>query len=259
MSKSCTLMVLCLAMLIFPGSVQAEPLRIAYPEFKPFFFRTDQGKMEGLFYEIVTEALTRMHIETTWEAYPWSRCQALVQGGMQDAMITVPTRERSEYTSTHATPFYRKTMNVFTYLGHPRIKEILGIKKLQDIKNFGFSVITYTTNGWSRDNVASLGITVEETPNLRSVWLMLAHHRGDLVIEWPLGAWPEIQDAGLGNDILDTKIELASMPFHLLVRKSCPLAIPVVQSFDEIMEQMRRDGTMRKILARYADRNKSSD
>jgi hypothetical protein len=40
-------MILCLAVLIFPGSVQAEALRIAYPEFKPFFTKPTKGRWKG--------------------------------------------------------------------------------------------------------------------------------------------------------------------------------------------------------------------
>lgn len=242
-----TVLFLCL---LFPPLVRATPLRVAYPEFQPFFFRNAQSEMHGIFYEIVTEALRRQHVETVWEAFPWSRCQAEVREGRQDAMITVPTEERAAYTVTHAKPFYRKTMNLFTYANNPRIKKILAIQSLADIKNAGFSVITYSTNGWSKDNVETAGIRVLETPTLPSIWRMLAHRRGDLVIEWPPGAMLEIRKAGLENQIVETNIELASMPFHLLVRKGSPYA-SVVDSFDATIEQMREDGTLQRILSRY--------
>lgn len=240
-----------LCTLFFAPAAHAQPLRIAYPDFEPFFHRSDDGRMQGLFYEIVTEALRREGIKARWEAFPWARCQVLVQVGAQDAMVTVPTAERAAYTVTHARPFYRKAMNVFTYAGHPRMHEILALRSIADIRNAGFTVITYTTNGWSKDNLEAAGVRVMETPTLPSIWLMLANRRGDLAIEWPPGAWPDIRAYGLADKVVQTDIELASMPFHLLVGKACPLASDIVRHFDQTIQAMRDDGTMKRILKKY--------
>lgn len=207
--------------------------------------------MNGFFYEIITEALEkRMGVNVVWKAYPWPRCQENLKTGKDDAVITVPTMERAAYTVTHADPFYEKALNLFTYVDHPRMTEIMQIRKIQDLREGGFSVITYSGNGWHKENVQSLGIRTYVTSYLENVWKMLAEKRGDTVIEWPPGAWPDIRQAGVFASIIDTKITLSTMPFHLLIRKDSPL-VNILPDFNETIKKMEEDGTITLILSKY--------
>jgi polar amino acid transport system substrate-binding protein len=232
-------------------SVHAQPLRIAYPKFPPFHWVDDSGKMTGFFYEIITEALEkRMGVTVVWTAYPWTRCQENLKRGIDDAILTVPTAERAEYTATHKEPFYRKELHIYTYANHQRLAEIKRVRTIEDLKRGGFSVITYSGNGWHKENVESLGIKTYETAYLRNVWIMLANKRGEIVIEWPPGAWPDIRRTGVADQIIDTGITVSSMPFHLLVRKKSPYANRL-DEFDKIILKMTEDGTIQSILSNY--------
>ena len=238
--------------LVSPLPTHAQsPLRIAFPDFPPFHWIDDHGKKNGFFYEIITEALDkRMGIATVWTAYPWPRCQANLKAGKDDAMLTVPTEERLVYSVTHKRPFYNKSLNIFTYANHPQLAAIESITTLPDIHKGDFSVITYIGNGWHHEHVQPLGIKTYESPYLQNVWKMLASHRGDIVIEWPPGAWPDISKLGLENQVIDTGITVASMPFHLLIRKGAP-QVAILGEFDATISQMTEDGTIRSIMERY--------
>lgn len=237
-------------LLCLPAQADKQPLRIDYPNFWPFFTRTEEGRMQGFFYETIHEALRRMEITAVWEAYPWARCQEHVKQGEADAMITVPTPERLEYTVTHATPFYFKKLTVFTYVGHPQAEEIQSIKTIDDIKKLDLTVITYSGNGWNDRNIRSRKIRTYETPKLESVWAMLANRRGDIVIEWPVAAWPDIKASNVAHEIVMTDATLESMPFHLMVRKDSPFAGCLPQ-FDDVIRTMQQDGTINDIMSKY--------
>ena len=228
-----------------------EAIKIAYPEFQPFFAENEKGEVQGFFYDIVTQALEqRLGIATTWTNLPWKRCQEYVRSGDFDAMITVPTQERSAYSETHPDPFYLKELKLFTYAGHARLPEIAAIRTPADIKNGGFSVITYSGNGWHQKHVASLGVLTHETPIVRNVWRMLAAKRGDLVIEWPQGAYPDIRDLGLEDRIVETNVSLEAMPFHLMISKKSNY-LEILPDFNTAIKAMQADGTMDGILHRY--------
>ncbi|MGD9950429.1 MAG: substrate-binding periplasmic protein [Desulfobulbus sp.] len=228
-----------------------DVLRIAYPNFPPFHWEDETGRIRGMFYEIVTEALEkRMHQHLHWTAYPWARCQELLKDGQEDAIITVPTKERNTYTWTHDHPFFYKPLHLFTSAGHPRFSEINRIRTLADIKDLGLSVITYSENGWHFSHIKSLGIKSYESASLHNVWVMLAAHRGDLVIEWPRGARPDLRRLGLQNVVVDTGIEVAQMPFYLLIRQGSPQVRHLGQ-FDRTIQSMVADGTIATILQRY--------
>ena len=233
------------------SKAQDQPLRIAYPEFYPFFAETPQGRPKGFFFDIVTEALERrMNIPTQWRKLPWKRCQAYVKDGIDDAMITVPTQERLAYARTHSTPFYEKKLTLFTYQGHKALDRITAIRSAQDIKAEGFSVITYSGNGWHQSHIASLGIPTLEVPQVHLIWKMLAARRGDLVIEWPVGVYSGMKEAGIENEIIETGAWLEAMKFHLMISKKSPLT-RILTEFNCEIEGMFADGTMDRILAPY--------
>jgi polar amino acid transport system substrate-binding protein len=226
-------------------------LRIAYPYFPPFHWMDEQGAMRGFFYEILTEALERrMGLTLVWTSYPWIRCQDNVKAGMDDAIITVPTPERAAYTVTHRDPFYLKSLNLFTYADHPRRARLGKIRTIADLGKGHYSVITYSGNGWHKTHVEPLGIKTYETAYLENVWKMLAERRGDTVIEWPPGAWPDIRRAGVADRIVDTSVTLSAMPFHLLIRKD-HARTELLKGFDETIRRMKAEGAMKAILARY--------
>jgi polar amino acid transport system substrate-binding protein len=250
----CILAALWAVVLPAPGSPTAqEVLRMAYPAFLPFHGRDSAGNMTGFFHEIMTEALERrMGLAVTWSEYPWPRCQNYVATGRADAMITVPTPERLTYSLTHPTPFYEKQLMIFTGADHPRLGDILAVRTLADIRQKGFSVITYIGNGWSRNNVESLDIPVKESPTLEGIWPMLAARRGDIVIEWPMGAWPDIRKTHLENRIVQVHTVLDAMPFHLLVGKDSRFS-GILEDFEQAIAAMKEDGTMEKILSPYSE------
>ena len=248
-----------LVMVFSDGALARDDIKIVYPEFQPFFSKTESGGVKGFFYDLIIEALQRrMGIQTSWTALPWKRCQEYVKSGEFDAMITVPTRERSLYSETHADPFYRKELKIFTYTGHARLQAIEQIRTLVDIKKGGFSVITYSGNGWHKKNVASLGVETHETPIVRNVWRMLAGKRGDLVIEWPQGAYPDIYELGLSKALVETDVALEAMPFHLLISKKSDYR-KILPRFNAVIKTMQADGTTDAILTAYFGQEIASD
>ncbi|WP_394699929.1 substrate-binding periplasmic protein [uncultured Pseudodesulfovibrio sp.] len=245
---------MCLTLLLLasfaPLSMAAEPLRVAYPDFWPFFTRTEEGYMTGIFYEIVSEALSRMGVSAKWQTYPWSRCQALVRSGDADAMITFPTADRLVYSATHDDPFYMKRLKIFTTTGHPRMKEISEIHSIDDIHRLGLVVVTYHGNGWNDKYIRSRGIKTYESPLIKNVWLMLANHRGDIAIEWPMAAWPLIKEGRVENRIVETDVSLDAMPFHLMINRDCGYASQLPE-FNETIKRMRAEGHIKAILSKY--------
>lgn len=228
-----------------------QPLRIAYTPFEPFHATDPQGHLTGLFYDMLTEALqNRLKTPLVWTPYPWPRCQENVKNGLDDALLTVPTAQRAAFTVTHADPFYIKSLTVFTYARHPRIAAIRAIRTIADIRRAGFSTITYSGNGWQQENVRKAGIKVVEAFQLENVWKMLAQKRGDLVIEWPLGVWPILYRNGLLDRVVDTGIEVAQLPFHLLLRQTASQVV-LLPALNATFKAMQQDGTMASIVSKY--------
>lgn len=226
-------------------------LVIDYPDFWPFFTRTDDGAMTGFFYEIVSTGLKELDVETKWREFPWKRCQDNVKHGDSDAMITVPTPGRLTYTSTHDTPFYLKKLHVFTSRSNRNIETIKSIETIDDILLKGLTVVTYAGNGWNNQHIKSRNIKVYEAPLIKSIWKMLAEGHGDIAIEWPPAAWASIRESGLSNDtIIETDVTFDPMPFHLLINKNSPHAL-LLPRFNEVIKEMKENGRIKEIIESY--------
>ena len=253
--KSAVIALLFCAFTLCASPVNADKsMHIVYPDYWPFFSTNSEGKLTGIFYEIITIALhERMGIDIHWDCFPWKRCQLYVKKGKADAMITVPTTERLAYCRTHPEPFHNKTMNIFTYAGHPYLDKIIGFRTIKDISRSGMSVLTYAGNGWNDKYIRSKRIPTIEAPRRSMEWSMLAHKRGDLIIEWPAGAWPDIFRLGLQDRIIQTDIVLDSMPFHLLIGRES-IYIERLKEFEQVISAMQKDGTIQKIMDKYCNK-----
>ena len=226
-------------------------LRIAYSEFYPFHWTDKKGELKGIFHDIITEALeNRMGLSLIWTAYPWTRCQEEVKNGNEDAVMTVPTPDRRVYTETHKDPFFVKPLYLYTYAGHSQLAQIKRIKTINDIKEKGFSVVTYSGNGWHKRNIQALAIRTFESPYLANVWQMLAGKRGDLIIEWPGAAVPDITRLKLTHQVLNTGIVLSRMPFHLLIRKGHSQVNDLIR-LNEIISELHKSGVVTAITEKY--------
>lgn len=234
----------------FSAVAHHPSLHIDYPDYWPFFTRDEDGNMEGFFYDIITEAFIRMDMKAAWHEYPWGRCQANVRCGEACAMISVPTKERLEYTVTHKHPFYMKDLTIFTSVDHPKITEIRAITCINDILRNDLSVVTYVGNGWNDVHIKALGVKTYQTPQLKNVWRMLASKRADIAIEWPGAAWPHIINEGVSDRIVQTEVIVASMPFHLLIRKGESFA-DRLEEFDRIIVKMHEEGVIDEMVRKY--------
>ncbi|TIH19856.1 amino acid ABC transporter substrate-binding protein [Marinifilum sp. JC120] len=234
----------------YPAQAKKDTIIITYNDFWPLFWTEDNGTRSGIFYEIVSEAMNKLNIKIKWESYPWTRCQSHVKSGTADGIMTVPTDERSTYTETHPTPFYHSYTQIFTYKGHPKKQIMDSIKTPEDIKNADLTVITYLGNGWNENNIKPLGITTHEAYKPDNIWLMLAYERGDIIIEWPMAAWPEIKRQNLSEKIVLTNGTMTSMPFHLLISKKSKY-IKILPELDRIIQKMIADGTIDRIIQKY--------
>lgn len=253
MNRTILLLLTALALLAAPCAPAAADgaLRIAYTDFPPFHSQDEQGRMSGLLYDIVTEAVQkRLGIPLAWEPCPWARCQERVERGQADALLTVPTPERARYTVTHDVPLYRKERALFTYAGHPRMDQLLALGGVEDIRRAGFTVITYVGNGWVREHLSKAGVRVIETADLGSIWPMLAARRADLAVEWPPAAWDAMQGRVPEGQVVQTPVVLDAVPFHLLVGKGSPL-VGFLPQLSLILASMHADGSMERILSAY--------
>ncbi|MCP4161858.1 MAG: amino acid ABC transporter substrate-binding protein [Deltaproteobacteria bacterium] len=240
--------IICFSGLSFAKS----PIKWATVDYPPAYYKTTNKEVKGYLYEIAIEALEkRLKIPVSISFFPWKRSQMMVQTGKHDMLFTIPTTERLQYSITHKKAAWVKKRIMYTYKKHPRIKEIHNLKGLGSLKKKDFILLSYLGNGWMKavfDKGA--GISVDYATKIELMYKMLAAKRGDIIIEQPSLAVPNIKRLKLTDKIVETRGIGMESDFHILIGKKSKYSY-IIPKLNKVIEKMWRDGTIAKILKKY--------
>jgi polar amino acid transport system substrate-binding protein len=222
-------------------------------DYEPYIYAAENQQVKGLYRDLMVEIFDRMKIPLEYEVYPWKRTQVLVESGMADAMISIASPKRLVYLSA-TDPVIHLNFHVFARSDNPRIKTIMAIDSISDLK--GFDIISYLGNGWAERNFK--GLTVDTAPNFTSAILMLAKNRGDVFVDGSIVVKYAIKELLKEpvNPVLELKsvVEnqhtLEAIPYSLLIRKDSKYH-SIIPKFNKTLREIRHDGTYDKILNQY--------
>lgn len=222
-------------------------------DYKPLIYRSEKGKPEGLFYDVLTEVFKRMNIPLHIRLYPWNRAQRLVENGQGDGMVTVytPTRQKI-FQATD--PVLVVHEHPFTNRNNPRLDEILSVRSVKDLKKF--IIVDTEGSGWSKDNLKDMKVIW--VPTAESALNMVATMRADIYLlndySGPYFIKKQIKKGGPLQERLKELVmgdhPIATMEYRLLIRKNSPY-VGIIDRFNAVLDQMHKDGTYQKIIKRY--------
>ncbi len=219
-------------------------------DYPPLIYRGTDGKPAGIFYEIMTEAFHRLDIPLKVELYPWVRAQKIVAEGKADGMVTILTNERKPLFFG-SDPVLLVCEHIFVNRNNPRIKEIMSIRSLKEIKPF--KIVEVIGAGWTEENLKGYNITW--VPNMDSAFNMLIKGRADIYMANSfVGAYFIKKKIKKGNafsegykSIITNPYPLKTIAFRLLIRKDSPFA-RIIDDFNDTIHQMQMDGTIQHII-----------
>ncbi len=223
----------------------------------PAIYRGRNGKPEGIFNDIMTEVFRRLNIPLKKEVYPWKRAQRMVKEGEADGMVTVYTKERREFTVA-TEPIWEVEETLFFRRDNPKACKILKVNSFNDLK--GFTLVDIQGSGWTKEQYEAHGIkNVIWVPDTDTAFNMIAKGRADIFIMFNLNAFrllteKRAQGGPLSEcykNIVAIMPSFAKLKFRLLIRKSSPFA-KMVNDINRVLEEMRKDGTFRRIRQKYA-------
>ncbi len=236
------------------GSADAGHIRAFHwvddEDYPPLIYRGTDGLPAGILYEIMTEAFHRLDIPLEVEVYPWVRAQKIVADGKADGMVTILTDERKTFFLS-SDPILLVCEHIFVHRNNPRIKEIMSIRSLKEVRPF--KIVEVIGAGWTKENLKGFDITW--VPNMDSAFNMLIKGRVDIYIANNFtGAAFIKKKIKKGNSIsegyksiITNPYPLKTVAFRLLVRKDSPFT-NVLDDFNKAIHQMQMDGTMQHIF-----------
>ncbi len=220
---------------------------------KPMIYRDASGKAKGIFYDVVSEVFRRMNVPLQCRLYPWSRAQKIVEDGEADGMVTVYTKARQRFSKA-TDPIVTVGEHILVNRNNPKIKEILNIRSIKDIKRY---IVAETIgSGWTKEHLKGTKIIWVPTP--QSAVSMIILRRVDIYMMSYYGSLNFIKEqiykkGPLGNKLKDIVISpypLAKIEYRLLIRKDSPY-VDIIDLFNKTLSQMHKDGTYKKIIKRY--------
>lgn len=227
---------------------EQQSFSVVYDSFAQYIDMED-GQAEGLYVDVITEALEiRLDtpVEFIWQ--PWQRAQFSVQNGLVDAMITVATDARLDYSEAGNVPVALSRIRLFTVAGHPRFEQMKQITTVQDLR--GYRILTYLGDGWARQFLSDLKVDYGSN-DLESVFRKLVWGRGDIFPQIGEVARHYISELGYEDSIVEVPdVELGHVEFRLLISKQSPF-VKMLPEIDAALQDMWQDGTMERFGEKY--------
>ncbi|GGM21031.1 amino acid ABC transporter substrate-binding protein [Pseudomonas asuensis] len=201
---------------------------------------------EGLVVDIVRTAFDRLGYTTTFREEPWERALYGVERGLYEVIVDIwytPERERlGQFSKPLLT----------TRLRFIALKEReIAFSTLKDLRPYRLAVVRGYVHSEEFDQDQTLNKVA--VSDFEQALRMLLAGRIDLVVEEEQVAKRVIERTlGAQASLLQFLDKpLAEKGLHILVSEKLPEREKVVDQFDEMIEQMRADGTYAKIFARY--------
>lgn len=245
MLKTNVAALLLVLLLALPASA-IEPMKITYFDRYPPRSWLEKGEMKGILIDIISEALEkRLGIPLLHEGYPWARAQAMVENGLADAFITVPTEKRKAYTFVSQEPVIRFNIYIATQKDNPKLDQLRKVRTFDDLKPF--TMVDYNGNGFSEKRLKDHN--VEWVPDVAAVYPFLASGKADALLVSDRGSY-DLQHLGYQDRLIVLPQSLHTLAFHLCIGKNSPF-VKWLPQIDKVLKQMRKEGLMQKISAHY--------
>lgn len=215
-------------------------------EYPPFVLPAGDAAGEGIDVEIAREAMRRSGYEIELRIVPWRRALAMLESGEADLTTTISlggARERylrfsQGYRSAVYYQFYARK-------GEPR-----RLERLEQLD--GLSLGLSAGFHYPAAIREAPGVKVIEGKDLATVARMLAAGRTDyLVANHLAGAWT-IRQLGLQASLERQPFVFSSgSPTYMAFSRKRHADGVAPDAMDRALQQMQRDGSLRRIEARY--------
>lgn len=207
----------------------------------------DNIEVKGILVDIMEEIVSnRMGFTIKHGAYPWKRAQLMVKSNKADGFITIPTKERLEYTNINKTPVYIVKFTIFVNNDNQKIKSISGITDLKSLSSY--NLVHYLGSGWAKSVLGDYNVYWTRT--LDEALLLLYLNRVDIFIDPSDIVNYNLNKKEYTHKIKEIKRVLDKKNFMLCVGLNSSFNSHL-DDFDFHLNEMKKDGTMDKILSNY--------
>jgi polar amino acid transport system substrate-binding protein len=236
------------ALLVMPLSLSAEPFKMVYNSDWPPFSVGTGNSVDGILPDLLQHLLAnRMGIEATHKGYPWKRAQHSVKSGKLDALVTVPTSQRLEWSKSSESIVYLVEMRAVVKRGSKADQALSANPDAAALNDF--KVCEILGNGWGLNFMKTNSIRYNTASDTSRCLDMISKGRMDVTIGSIAVSSQKIREMELDDELRILPNTYGSMAFTLLVSKKTPEADEFLKRFDDLIAQMKADGSLSKLIA----------
>jgi polar amino acid transport system substrate-binding protein len=237
------------------ASAAACELRMRWNDDPPYLMRDADGRVTGLYADVVGATVRRMGCTLRWVEMPWARALRELEAGRIDILaggLRLPERE----AYAHFLPQHFVSRNRL-YVREAVLPRLDGAQRLDEVVTEGLRLgvqlgVVYGPDYARLLEQPAFRALLTQGASRRALWQMLAIGRVDGVIASEASARWELAEAGLQARVRATGIYVsAGEAYVMLSRRSVDAAL--LQRLREADEALVRDGTHARTVARYLD------
>jgi polar amino acid transport system substrate-binding protein len=232
------------------GPVCERPISIGYEDWPPFEIPAEGGEPTGINPDIHRALAEITGCEIKWIKAPWKRVLRKVESGDLDIANTASvTEERSQYAN-FSTSYLDYEAILFLHSD-----DTASYGSLRDFMDAGESL--GIALGYSYGNEADSLLAEEaykgqvqelKSPALTTKLLAAGRIDGTIGNRYTLGY--TARENGVRDDLRATNTVVQTDPVHFMFSKES-VSQTVIDGFNKAIEQLKADGTIDKIVAKY--------
>jgi polar amino acid transport system substrate-binding protein len=251
MKKHC-IGLLCFGLMIYAVTAKAATLELVTLQYPPYQYE-EKGQTKGMVVEIVKEVFRRMQQPINITLMPWARSIKMIEAGTADAIFTAyKTAERETFADYSRVVLMPQTVALFVLKG----TEIKFDGDLQKLASYSFGVVNKVSYGDVFDNaVKNKLIKAPDTTYTgeQNVDKLLAK-RFDILVSNRYGALDILKHKDAMDKVRELTPEVQAIPSYIAFSKKRNLDL-VRDKFDEILLELKKDGTYEKIIHEHSKAN----
>ncbi|STQ90705.1 amino acid ABC transporter substrate-binding protein (PAAT family) [Iodobacter fluviatilis] len=237
---------------LFAASPCLRPLIVGWDTWPPYHFKDEKGRMQGLAVEVLQALAKRVDCPLQFAQMPWKRTlNELAQGKADLAMevLKTPERERTMLFSRAYRPsnvhfFVRKKDGRWSFNTLAELSK-LGPVALGVSRGDSYGV---ALDQWLKTPPA--GVIVDVAPTMAINLIKLQHGRVDLLLGDLLATQAAIYDLKLADELAPLAQEWPTQEAYFAFSR-VSVSQPVFQAFQQALEDLIKDGTLKQIQQRY--------
>ncbi len=245
--------IVCCVLAVMSGANRAaaedETLKVSYNSDWPPYSASKDENVHGILPALVEAIIVeRLKIPVRHSGAPWSRAQFYVLNGTADAMVTVATEERLEFSLAGQEVIYQFRMQPIVRKGSLADINITATPSVDTLRTL--RVCDMLSNGWAQRFFGKYGIEIITAESAAGCLKLIAADRADVLVQPSAIAYKLIGDLEIENKMRVLPHVFGSMEFKILVSKKSKFGQGLLHRLDEVIAGMKADGSYEALINR---------